>query len=277
MIDIYQYSDAPSFLKAAWEEKKRKNPMFSLRAWASHLGLANSSPLTLMFQRKRPIPKKHIPAFIESLKLTPRQGFYFENLVSLSNARTAPENQFYRERLIRFKPKRALKGFELESFKRMGDPLHAVLLEMSDLQGFVPDPKWIEERLAFKRPLTEIREALDRLVQLGLFKKTADGGLKKTRRHVTNRPDVADAGSQEYHRRVSELASAAVQTVPVQEREFNGYALNIDPSKLPQAKKLIREFIEDFIDRIEAEPGQGLETVQLNVQLFGLTQGGRAK
>ncbi len=52
----------------------------------------------------------------------------------------------------------------------------------------------------------------------------------------------------------------------------NGYAINLKKSDLPKAKKLIREFVQDFARKIEATQKTGDETYQLNVQFFGLTK-----
>jgi len=43
------------------------------------------------------------------------------------------------------------------------------------------------------------------------------------------------------------------------------------------AKKIIREFIKNFIENVESKPKEGDETYQLNVQFFGVTDSGEMK
>lgn len=61
-----------------------------------------------------------------------------------------------------------------------------------------------------------------------------------------------------------------VKSQTLAEREFGSYAMNIRKDKLPAAKKLMREFVDKFIREIEATPGEGQQTYQLNMQFFGL-------
>ncbi len=272
MLEIYSYNQASQFIRDAWTEKKRRNKAFSLRAWSRQLGFANNAPLSLMLAGKRHIPKKYIPAFVSSLELSPDEGLFLETLVEMERARNIRQKKFYEERLRALSPQPRVGFVEIESFKCLGDPIHMMILEMTDLQDFVPSAEWIQKRLRTKAALSEIKAATERLMNLGLLVKNSDGSWTKTQRHLTNRVDIADVGSQEYHKNVSLLAAQQVESQSVLEREFNGYAINLKKADLPKAKKLIREFIQEFARRIEAPQKTGDEIYQLNVQFFGLTK-----
>lgn len=272
MLEIYQYNQASQFLRDAWTEKKKRNKAFSLRAWSRQLGFANNAPLSLMLAGKRHIPKKYVPTFISSLELSPDEGLFLETLVEMEKAKSIQQKCFYEERLKALSPRPPLGFFEIESFKFLGNPLHTAILEMSDLKGFVSDPVELQKRLRIETTLTEVKSAFERLVKLGLLVKDSRGCWIKTQKHLTNRADIADQGSQEYHRNVSKMAAEQVGLQSVAEREFNGYAINVKKSDLPKAKKLIREFIQNFAKKIESSPQTGEETYQLNVQFFGLTK-----
>jgi len=272
---IYRYTEPHTFLKDAWAAKKAKNPAFSMRSWSKKLGFGNNSPLSLMLAGKRPIPKKYIPAFAEELDLDPRESQYLDALVDFGNARNPKERQYYLERLQTISPEQPMQVLELEHFKFLGDPIHTCILEMIDLKGFRNDPAWIKEHLKFPVTLDRVEGALDRLVALGLVRETADRRLEKCQRHLSTRRDVVDKGVQDYHQHVSLLASEMVQSQPLGTREFNAYAINIHKDSLPAAKQLMREFVDRFIREIEAKPGEGQETYQLNLQFFGLAESGR--
>lgn len=241
------------------------------------MGLRSHAPLHLMIAGKRAIPKKLVPVIIESLKLSPQAGLYFETMVELDRARKPEQKEFYLRRLKQLGPRDPLKMHEVEQFTVIKEPLHVVLLEMTDLKDFKEDSKWIQSRLGLEATEKQIQEAISRLLGLGLLHRDSSKKLKKSNQHVTTRPDVADLGVQEYHRRVLQMAAELLAQQPVGEREYNGYALNIKRSSLPLAKKLIREFIKKFIEQIEANASDSEETYQFNIQLFALTQKRRGK
>ena len=166
MLEIFKYSSPYTYLKDACEEKKKINPSFSIRSWARNLGLKSHASLNQMLQGKRSIPKKHIPNFIKSLNLSTNEAIFFETLVSLGNAKNLNEKEFYYSKLKSISPKKApqLNMLQIESFKYLKEPIHTIILEMSDLKDFDPDPKWIKKRLNFDISLNEISDATDRLL-----------------------------------------------------------------------------------------------------------------
>jgi uncharacterized protein (TIGR02147 family) len=269
MVDIFKYSEPHTFLKDAWAAKKAKNPSFSMRSWSKKLGFGNNSPLSLMLAGKRPIPKKYVPSFAADLELGPRESQYLDALVDLGNAHDPKEREYHWPRMQAISPVAPLQVLELEHFKFLGDPIHTCILEMIDLKGFKHDPAWIRDHLTFPASLDRIDEALDRLAALGLVRQVGNR-LEKCQKHLSSRSDVVDEGGQQYHQNVSRLAAEMVRTQPLAEREFNAYALNVSPESMPKAKQLLREFVERFIREVEAAPGEGQRTYQLNLQFFGL-------
>lgn len=277
MLSVFRYELASQFLKDAWLEKKSKNPGFSLRAWASHLGFKSHASLNKVLNGQRSIPKSYLPKMADSLGLTSPECFYLETLINLEHSKKFEEKVFYRERLRQMSPKSTLNFKEVESYRFLKDPIHALILEMTSLKDFAPDPEWIQSRLAFKRSAAEITEAIDRLFALGLLQKDPNGKVSKTNENLSNIPDVRNEGVQEYHKNVSRLAIELIEKQDPEEREFNGYSISIDPSRMKRAKQLIREFITAFSNELEAAPGQATATYQLNVQFFGLTTNHREK
>jgi uncharacterized protein (TIGR02147 family) len=269
VLTIFKYTEPHVFLKDAWQSKKAQNPAFSMRSWARKLGFENNSPLSLMLAGKRPIPKKYVPAFAEDLELNSEESVYLATLVDYGNSKDLKEKMFYLGRLKELSPE-SLEQFELVHFKFLGDPIHMCILEMMDLQEFEPTASWVKERLLFPASVERIQSALDRLLALGLVEKCPSGRLRKKHRHLSSRSDVYDEGLRNYHQEVSRLAGALISRQSNSEREYNGYAMNINRDKLPRAKQLITEFAERFIREVEAAPGEATTTYQLNVQLFGL-------
>lgn len=271
MLDIYKYSEIHRFLTDAWREKRARNPAFSMTAWSKQMGLGNSSPLSLAFKGKRTLPKKYLPQIIRTLGLDSQQAQYLEALLDLSRAKSAEQRLFYIKRLSELSPGQEFSPQLVEEFKYLSNPLHGAIIEMTELRVFQNDAEWIQSRLQFDIPLREVRETIDRLLELKLL-QLVDGRLRKTQRHLSTPGDVADLGSRKYHEEISELAKIAVSTQDVKQREFNSYSFNIKKEKLAAAKLALRQFVQDFLNAHEAPEGEGDETFQLNLQLFQLSK-----
>ncbi len=272
-LNIYHYEDAFKYLYDSYVYKKEKNPSFSLRSWARNLGLKSHSPLQLMISGKRSISIKYIPKFIKSLSLSFNEGMYLENLIQMNQAKSLEEKELYLGRINELRPKiTPLNSLELETFKFLQDPLHCLILEMSELKVFKNEPKWIKDRIHLEASINEIKEAITRLGILGLINIDKNKKITKNHQHITNTIDVADLATQKYHKNVLDLAKKAIDQQKIDEREFNSFCFNIDKNEIPELKKQVRRFIQNFIRKNESKSKHGNETYQLNVQLFSLTK-----
>ncbi|MCB9082710.1 MAG: TIGR02147 family protein [Bdellovibrionaceae bacterium] len=273
MLSIYSYSEASQFLRDAWKEKKKRNPAFSMSAWAKQLGLENSSPLSLAFKGKRSLPKKYLPQVVQTLGLSGEEGLYLEALVDLSKAKTTPQRLFYLNRLKKLAPESELSRQVVDEYKFLSEPLHTAIIEMTDLKNFRPDPKWIHQKLRLSATLDEVTEALGRLIELKLLKQDfSSGKLYKTHAFLTTENDVADLGTKKFHEAISKFAAEQVYEQSLDEREFGSYSFNLKKGQMSKAKKKIRKFLDEFFQEFEAPAGEGDDTYQFNVQLFRVTK-----
>lgn len=99
-MNIYTYTEPEIYLKDMLYMKKRKNPQFSLRAWARLLGMKTHTPLQLMLASKRPIPKKYIPLFGKSLTLSLDEIEYLEMMIDHQRAKNPKLKETTRKRML---------------------------------------------------------------------------------------------------------------------------------------------------------------------------------
>lgn len=273
MLSIYNYTEAHKFLKDAWKLKKKKNPAFSMSAWAKQLGLENSSPLSLAFKGQRSLPKKYLPQVVTNLDLGAQEALYLEALLDLSRAKEPTQKMFYLKRMAELSPLGASPSALVDEFKFISDPLHTALLEMTDLKGFKLDPLWIQSRLRMTATREEIAEAITRLLDLNLLSKELGAGrVRKTHKNLGTEQDVADHATKQYHKSVCELAAKIIFEQAVHEREFGSYTFNLKKQAMPKAKEKIRKFFDEFFNEFEAEPGTAEDTYQMSLQLMKLTK-----
>lgn len=262
-----------AFLAWAWKRRSQGAEKLGLRTWARAIGFKTHTPLSLMLAGKRPIPKKYLPKMGRVLNLSPKEILYLDLLIDYHGSEGAELKEMYKDRIqMIWGEGQSVPMREFENYRYLSDPIHTLLLEMSVLKGFQFDAHWIQRKLLPDYKVEEIAAALERLLELDIAKIDELGRLKKTQANLTCRPDVKSEGVQNYHCAVMDWAKEAVRTQDVLEREFAGYSLNIKKNKMPLAKKMIRKFIADFIQEIEAPEYKGEESCQLNLQFFKLTK-----
>lgn len=272
MLSIYQYQKAEDYLQDVWNEKRKKNSLFTIRAWAAQMSLTHHNPLHEMIKGKRKVPKATIPKLITSLGLNAHEGLYLESMIDLSRARSVEEKTIYLERMKTLSPKQTVMFTELESFRMLQNPLHFFVAELAHQKDFKSDPNWIKERLAHNYSLSDINEVLERLINLDILREDIDGKLHRVDRFIQSKSDISDKALKEYHKNLMNLAKDAVETQDVMSREFQGMALNVDSSRLPEAKKMIRSFVAQFTNEFDQPKSKNEELYQLNLQFFGITK-----
>jgi uncharacterized protein (TIGR02147 family) len=112
-MNIYTYTEPEVYLKDMLQMKKRKNPQFSLRAWADLLGMKTHTPLQLMLASKRPIPKKYIPLFGKSLTLALDEIEYLEIMIDHQRAKNPKVKEIAYKKMMEVRNARL--GTETES------------------------------------------------------------------------------------------------------------------------------------------------------------------
>ena len=272
MLSIFEYQKPEEYLKDSWAEKKKKNSSFTIRAWANQMNIKYHNSLHEMIMGKRKIPKSSIPLLIKSLALNTTEGLYFELMVDYSRSKTAEEKDIYVERMKSISPKKVVKFTELESFRMLQDPIHFFIAELALQKDFKADALWIQTRLGYKVTLVQINEAIDRLLSLDILREDAQGKLHRVDQFIQSKSDIHDRALKEYHKNIMNLAMDAIDNQDVQEREYQGMAMCIDSSRIPEAKTMIRDFVAQFTKEFDIPKSPNEELYQMNLQLFGITK-----
>jgi transcriptional regulator with XRE-family HTH domain len=223
-----------------------KNPRYSLRAYASKMGISPS------FLSRFLNGKKNL-----SLEQTLRLGR--ELGLDLIFDETAERDR-----------KESGTAFILNEniFHFIADWYHLPLLELIQTKGFKNDVKWMAARLKLAVPT--IQAALDRLEDLGFISRE-NGNIKIEKNVFLKTPDdIANVAQRKHHQQMMEKAKEALHTQPVHEREYQALNLNFNKSDLTKAKKYIRQFCEEFNKEFARKRGE--QVYQLNIQFFNLTE-----
>ena len=231
-------------LQLELEKRVKRNPAFSLRAFAKYL---NVSPATLsqVISKKRNLSMKKGAEILNQLGFSPTEQL---NLMS------DVEN----------KDKEAKKvQITEDKFKLISEWFYLAILSLGELPNAKADPRLIAKRLNIT--VSQANMALQRLERLEII-KIEDGFLKQIHPPFKTTDDIPSAAIKAYHTNVLNLAIEKLETVDVKHREYSAVTMAINSKNIEKAKEITRKYKKDMSKILET--GKADRIYHLSIQLF---------
>jgi uncharacterized protein (TIGR02147 family) len=240
MTNFSDVADYRDLLKSYYEQRKKEMPFYSYRMMGDKLGL-DSSYLYRVLQKKQHLPAHVIPAAKELLDFDGRSAEYFDLLVAAGVAKSADKKAELMAKAVALRDveRHSLQQAELKFLENWWIPAVRAYL---DLNGGIVNIKKIAKDLC--PPITEEQaaEAIEILKEVGLVKNVASGRLALTDAHLTVGGQEKSAAVRHFQKQVLFLASEALETVPVNERNISTLTLSVDQACFDDLGEMLREF-----------------------------------
>lgn len=282
MPSVFEFTDYREFLARFIDEKRLRNPGYSMSAFVQRAGLRASSRgyLRLVIAGKRDLTPHTIVGFARALGLSADEGAYFENLVYFNQAKTPQAKIDYLRRLSACSAKgSAGKGAGgqaelLESQVQYLSNWYLVAIrELVGLPGFSEDPAWITAALRNRVGRREAREAIQHLLRLGLIRRDeASGRLELSEPNVKISTGRLGPVVQLFHLQMLEQARQALTDLPYPERHASGVTLSVRKELLPEVVREIDAFRDRLMKLFSRNTGEEDTVLQICLQAFPLTQ-----
>ncbi len=241
-------------------ERTRRNPSYSLRAFARSLGVSAPS-LSQVLSGKRPLSRKAALRIIDRCELSPEQGKAFLMSALGEDWRSALQK-------MESEPELPHQELQIETYRMIADWYHYAILSLGDIAGNVATPEWIAERLGIAPKVAS--QAFQRLEKLGLLKRRGRGFYQCAKPlSASTHTDLAGA-LRKYHHQNLRLAEAALDHGEVPLNGFSAMTMAVDESRLEEARDLIKKFRRKLCALLESGDRQRVYT--LAVQLFPVSK-----
>lgn len=239
-----------SYLEFELRERRRKNPKYSLRAFAKALQISPSH-LSHILSGKRVVKASVAIRLAKVLDLTSTEtiGLLQEELGN---------------------PKASQNDFQilgLDEFGLIASWHYYAILGLANLKSNIATPEWIAQKLQISTETA--KRCFKELVRLG-YVDIVGHQFKQATEYFVTPIDVPSEIARRYHKQSLQLAAQKIDSVDVRQREYNSMTLPINPRKLSVAKKLIRSFTKRFTE--EMSRGHNSEVYNLCIQFFPLTK-----
>ncbi|GEM_PF-545562 len=243
-----------TWLAQLLESKTKKNPQFSLRAFARMVDV-NPAVLSRVLSGKRKMTFNLAVRIADALVLGPEER---ERLYSFYLSHES-------ERTDQDKKEKELS---IECFTAMKEWYHYGITQLLYIDEFREDYKWMSRMLGISE--LEVKLAVDRLLRLEILDRDERGQLYRTSTHLSTTTDIASAGIRHFQKQILEKAIHSLEHDDIQERDITSITVAINEDKMKEVKAEIKKFrirMSEFMGE-----GEKTRVYNLGIHLIPLTQ-----
>lgn len=247
-------------LKEKMLELQNRNPSYSLRSFARRLNVS-SGALSEILNGKRTVSVKKATEIMDRLALSPdvRERILKSYQETHLNVSQGKDN---------LTPLEYLK-LSSDQFESISDWKHFAILSLINTADFQSDSLWISQRLGVD--VESVDACVERLFRMGILTTDQETQrLKRTSKRIESPDDILNLSIQKAHLENFNLAEEALLNIDVKDRDYSLYTMAIEKEKIPEIKKMIREFQDELSRRFSS--GSLNEVYRISMQLFPLTQ-----
>ena len=255
---VFEFLDYRRFLETWVEWKGTERPGYGMGIFAMNARLGRSTLPNILSGRRAPT-EETLDGFADAMHLDPEERHFLGLLVDLQKA-THLEEQARTLRTIFAHPRYAAgEKVDADVLEALTSWCSPVIIELSRLPGFQPDPTWIADRLRPEPAPGEVERALPTLQAAGLVGDSAP--------HRVHTPSQVDnIAARRAHLAVLEAAKDALIQVPRDEREFHFTTVAVPESAVPAVLAEVRAALERVRDLADRYRGEEEAVVQVQVQ-----------
>lgn len=269
---VFDYTDPFIYFSDYIEFMKATKAHWSVGSWASQLGLSSTSALGNILKGRRSPDESFLNQLVESMSL-PHYEADFLLLLLIKNAKKNSSSTIeltLREKIASLKPKGAFRQLDEKEFQKVCLSYHYAIREMINLSDFKEDSSWIKSRLVFNITEGEVKEAIDRLLEVRLLKRNDERELEICEEFHSTTNDISKEEIKNFHCSMLDLAKNSLVQDEVNIRHIVGNTLCINKEDIPRFKKHLELFRRETSFMFDTKKGS--EVYQLNIQLFPLTK-----
>lgn len=235
-------------LRTEYLERLKKNPQYSMRAFAQSLGV-NDSTLAKIIRGARKPSEKYMA------NLGVRLGLESEKLDSMINNRNTTFEKVDRSEI---------------SFH--SDWIFDAILELTYLHKFEPSVKFVAD--TFGLSTLEAEDKLEKLFKTGKLEKQNNGNwVNKTGFTSTYlSPNFEAESLKNYQLLLGRKSSQSIMNEPIENKDHASYISAMDTDLIPEIKEILKRTRREIAELIETKSKKRDMVYGITTNLFPLNQ-----
>ncbi|QDK36899.1 TIGR02147 family protein [Bdellovibrio sp. NC01] len=254
-----------NFIINELERRQKKNPAYSLRAFARDLGIP-CSRLSEIINRKMGLSQARAVNLAEKLSLSPSEKEYFLDLALSEHARSPVVKEMATNR-VRARDAVTTQMGE-DTFAVISDWYHLAIVEYLGLSTSTHSIEAISKH--FGLPIDEVEKAVERLEKVKILEQR-DGKweVMQERRAAAFRPDFRFAHN--FYDQLSKIGRGKVEAPGVHQFEMAATMIPVKKENSRKVVEKIRQFRRELLNDMESEADKD-SVYCLTMQFFNLTE-----
>ena len=268
---IFEYLDYRLFLRDTYRHRKEQPGGYSYRAFARRAGLGSPNYLKLVIDGDRHLSVDMAGRFGEACGLKADQLEYFRALVAFNEAKDSEERERCQRLMARFRKHRRIHPLTQERAEYHSQWFIPAIRELVTVRDACDDPAWIAAKMVPPITANQAARAIEVLLRLGMIGRNDAGRLVQAEALVSTGHEMPSSQLASYHRTMMRHASESIDRVPREARDISSLTLAVGVTGLSRLKKRVQDFRRELL-QMSAEEGHPAQVVQLNMQLFPLSE-----
>jgi uncharacterized protein (TIGR02147 family) len=269
-INIFQYTDYRAYLRAYFEERKKRDPKFSHRYLCRRLGLAAPNSIMLVMQGKRNITRSLAFRISEEFKHSVKEAEYFESMAGFAQAKTTDEKNRCFTRMMGLRKTTNVEKIDERQYEYYSNWYNLVVRELVTCQDFKGDYNWLAKNVRPPITASQAKRSVKLLEKLGLIRKKGNSYVHNSAM-ISTGPDVTSLAVANFHKTMAERAAEAVNIVRKEDRDMTACTVYISPKGFEEIKKAVSECRKKVLSIAEADEPVD-QVYQVNFQVFPVSQ-----
>jgi uncharacterized protein (TIGR02147 family) len=274
ILDIYEYSNIRDYLNSYYNLKKQGSyGHFNLNSWSKKLGYNSPRVIAMVMKGQRAPSEEMVDKLGDYFNFSGSKTKYLKLLRKKAalELKSLPYKDI-EQQLIKFNPhKLNLKPVHPDQFKLISEWHNLVIKQLVKVRNFKNDLNWIEKKLKRKVSTAKIKKSIDLLLKLGHLKKINNNQLCISE-SVKVGANIPSSAIKSHHEQMLDRAKESLYQDELDERFIYGITMNFNRNDMPEAKKMIQEFLNEFDAHFSAENNKADDIYQIGVQLFPHTK-----
>ena len=237
-------------IKNNFETRLKKNPRYSLRAFARDLEVSVGR-LSEILNSKSGLSLANAEKIANKLDLSAKEKDLFLNQVTLEHGRSSLSREIAKKSISNLNSKGLdFVEIDLETFKIVSDWYHYAIMDLVETHSFREDSEWIAKRFGINK--FQVEQALERLKKTNLV-EIKNNKIKTTNKTVATTTDVPSEAIKNFHRQILKKASDAIDFQSVEERDITSITVPMDVNLIPELKNKIKKFRREINNWVKEE------------------------
>jgi uncharacterized protein (TIGR02147 family) len=264
---IFQFLDFRDFMRLYFEYAREEEEGFSMRTFLGKVShsLSSSGLLSAVLKGTRNLSPAMRLKFAKVMGLKEKESLYFNLLVQFNQAKSIEEKNHFFRQLSRFRESKA-KTVSEGQYGLYSKWYYLVVWCYFGLHKLERNPHLIAKRISPHITAAQVEEAIAKLLQLKLIKKTANG-FAPTENHVTTEKEVRDMVANHHHKEFIQMAARMVDEIPPARRQYNTLVFSVSKEAFESVKERMETFQEEVREILDRDNGEEM-ICTLSMQLY---------